>query len=205
MKKKLIKKAKSSPSVPLTQVVSAGVVVAGLTKQSQKYLKVLNALPAIKSQDDFNTKALAMSCLKELGKEAIAKEAVVNDLAKKIIKENSALFKPFKDLVAQREMEVKADMLLWIAKTEKAKEKILADVDSGKRVSIGAALKAQDKIGTPSSEHSQTRKVWTLKIKDVTKIPHHLMLPDEMAIKEVFKAGGTVAGCEWVQEKTIAI
>lgn len=187
----------------MTNKNDALIVLTALEKEAAPLFKQLSKL-SISDADTYNAKSAKVDMLKQLGKQAEAKEKSLTDPLTQVIKDIRALFNPFRTIVADAEKNAKAEMLAFQDKMERQRIKVAADLESGKIAKLSTAAKkiAETEIISPTSS---VRKVWTLEITDVGDIPREYLVPDEAKIKEAFKAGKKVTGCKWEQKNTIAI
>jgi len=183
--------------------MAAGIVLASLKKEAEPLFKQINKL-VITDGESYNLKSAKVDALKQLGKMAAEKEKTFTEPLTKLLKDVRELFAPFKYMVGETENAAKAEMLEYITKVERQKEKIKTDLEAGKIAKLSTAVRktAELEINSPSSS---IRKVWVLEINDIGDIPREYLVPDEAKIREAFKAGKKVSGCTWSQKNTIAI
>ena len=187
----------------MTNKNDALIVLTALEKEAAPLFKQINKL-AITDGDTYNLKSAKVDALKQLGKQALAKEKSLTDPLQQVVRDIQALFKPFRTLVSEAEAIAKDEMVQFQIKMERARAKVAADLESGKIAKLSTAAKkiAETEIISPTSS---VRKVWTLEIVDVDDIPREYLVPDEAKIREAFKAGKKITGCKWEQKTTIAI
>lgn len=183
--------------------MDAAIVLKSLEDEVAPLLKQLTKI-AVEDVESYNIKSAKTDALKQLGKAVEAKEKSLTDPLTKVIKDIRSLFAPFRNMVQAAENSAKTEMLQFVEKTERAKAKVLADLENGKIAKLATAVRKTEALEI-KSDTSQIRKVWTLEIIDVGDIPREYLIPDEAKIKEAFKAGKKVTGCKWEQKNTIAI
>lgn len=179
------------------------VVIAALEKQAKPINNKLLKLPAIKTQQEYDTIRERLKKLKDLGKQATAKEKEIVNPIQDSVKKIKALFKPFKDKVAETEAIVNPALVAWVDKQDAEIEKAEEDLESGKIKNVSTFARKVAKASVPTG--SGRKKVWKLFIKDEKKIPREFLVPDETKIREAFKAGKKVAGCTWEQVNQVAV
>lgn len=197
MAKQLTKKTETA------EKVSAAVVVQSLQKQATPLFKKLEVVK-IDSQEEYDRAGKLVKELKEMAKVADQKEKAITNPLNEALKETKALFKPFKDRVAEVELQTKAGMNQFLIKQEAATKKLEEKFERGdiKKVSTLVAKKEELQV---QSANSKVRKVKVLKIVDASAIPREYLEPNESAIKAALLEGKKVKGCILEEVNQIAI
>lgn len=188
---------------PTPKAASAAMVMASIELDAKPLIEKLSGY-VVKTQENFDLVAQTVKVLELLGDRAELEEKTITDPLNIALKATRAHFKPFKDLVASLKLAAKSTMLLFLASQQKKKEALNAKLEDGTIKKISTLVRKQAELEV-SSGAAQIRKVWALIIVDVKKIPREYMIPDETAIRSTLRDGGTVAGCEWKQQDSIAI
>lgn len=183
---------------------SALVVIAALQKQADPWRKKVEALP-IKTKDEYDTAALLLSNLKQLGKQAKIEEDGMTTGIKQSLKAITAHFQPFYIGIEATEKRTKERMVNFLDGQEAKVVKLHSDFNAGKIKRVGTVVAKENDLQNVSNEDASVRKIKTLDIFDAKKIPREYMVPDEVAIKRAFQAGRVVPGCKMVLTKSIAI
>lgn len=185
------------------EAVSTAVIVANLEKSANPTIKKVTDLK-IKTKEDFELAAQLIKKLKDWAKEAKAEEDRMTEGLKQSLSAIKNHFKPFRERVEMVEDATKEAMQSFLDGQKKLSERLDSDFESGKIKKVSTVVTKQNELRVTNGS-AQIRKVWQMKIIDVSKIPREYMIPDTDAIKAVLKEGGSVAGCVWKQVDSIAI
>lgn len=179
------------------------VIMKSLEKQAKPSIAKVSDL-TIKSQSDFELAGKLLGEVKELAKQAKAKEETFTVPLNKLLKDTRELFKPFRDLVNKVEIDTKGKMLEFIESNKKEALKLEQQFADGKIKKVSTVVEKINALDT-TSQFSQLRKVWTAFEVDGSQTPREFLVPDTQAIREALKAGRKVKGWEWKQVEQIAI
>jgi len=188
---------------PAPQEISTAIVIASLEKQAAPSIRRVTDLK-IKTKDDFELAATLVKQLKGLSALAKQEEDTMVNPAKATIKAIQAHFKPFQNKVAEIETEVKTKMGEFLVAQKKLSAKVEQDFEDGKIRKISTIVAKQAELRVDNGT-AQVRKVWKLFIDSPKEIERIYLMPDEVAIKEAFRAGGYVSGCRYEQIDSITI
>jgi hypothetical protein len=197
-------KTKTLAKTNLPASTSMMVVAESIKRKAQPIIKKVQDC-IIKTKDEYDAAAKAISQLKELSREAERQEKTLTEPAKSIIKSAQEIFKPFRTQVSTLEVSIKSRMLEFQEHQEKKSAKLLEKFESGEIKKLSTIVTKQNELLTTSSENAQLRKVWTLFIENEKLIPRNYLVADEVKIRTAMKAGEKVAGCRWEQVNSIAI
>lgn len=189
----------------LTQKVGSAVVAKAIEKKASPLLKLLKSTELV-DEKSYEKVGTALRALKTIAKEAGTQEKTITDPLTQAMNAARAHFKPFKDMVKEMEINVKAGMLAYVTTQNKKAATLAENFERGegritKLETLDRAIKQT--VVTPTS--TKLAKVWTLRVVDEKKIPRQYLVPDEQAIKEDLKAGKKVAGCVWEQVDQIRV
>lgn len=203
-KKSIVKKSTAKPSP-----VSAMIVIKSIEKRATPFIKNLNKIKivGIKTQEDFDAAALHVRQLKDLAKEAVAEENKFLVPIKSLMKVTAAHFKPFKEEVAQMELDAKLLMGAYLEKNKTKELKLASDVREGnvKKMSTIVSKSEEIQIAASGGMHASVRNVKSLVMVDASKTPREFLVPDEQAIKKALLNGEKVAGWKIEIVNSIAI
>lgn len=185
------------------QIVKSSVLET-VEKQSTPLIRKIIGI-TISTNEQYEMVAANIAKLKEYRKQAEEELSGIIDPLKLSTKNAQNLFKPFFTQVNESEAIGKAAMLEYVNKNQLKAAKVEQDFEDGKIKRISTVTSKTSELRDTSSESASVKKLWRLTIVNEKKIPREFLVPDESAIKEAFKRGEKVAGCEWKQENTIAI
>jgi hypothetical protein len=200
MKKAL---ATTTPKSKIKEAASTAIVVASLEKKAQPAFNKLKKIEKIATQDEFEEAALQVKAIKELAKEAEAKENEMTEGLKKTLKLIKEHFKPFHDKAAKAETDIKLLMSVYLERNNKKIEKVNTDFEKGEMSVTTYAKKVaglQLKKGA-----AKMRKLKRVHIFDESKIPRQYLFPNENAIEAALVNGIKVPGCRMIEVDNIAI
>ncbi len=219
-----VKKGKSAITLPAKEAgkkaVSTAVVIASLEKRAKDPEKKLQKVPTIKDQNDLDIVGENLKLIKELSKEATQQEEKITgpivDSIKKLkgsIKATEELFAPFQDKMVSLETNEKLKISIYLARLDKAQEKLDQDMEDGKIAKVSTYTDKSSKLTISTGGNFQARGVQVLEIDEKLfteglrkgKIERDLVSIDKAAVKQALKDGRTVPGCKLVKQKSIAV
>lgn len=206
-KTKEVKKVKMVVSAnklaPPSQPVNVQIVAASLMSQAQPLTKKVSDLK-VNDEATYQLAATLMAQLKELDAASVVEEKRITDPLNTALKAARSHFKPFHNLVEAVQTDTKTKMLKFVNQREAAAAKLLADFGAGKIKKMSTVVSNTAALQIASGD-AVVRKIKVARVVDKKKVPLEFMEPNMAAIREAFRAGREVPGCEWVEENNIAI